>query len=157
MTSLAKSQENLNMLATAATQQLKQTNPLLSKMDADYYKANKAKKQEASSPTQGKPMPSNPQLKSQVRTSANTSALNVSATKRPTSVRKRGGGVKTNPVKPFEKPNRQGSGRRGNRPQARGGITFQKPQPSGSNKRAEISKRRSMMNFFLISLPNIII
>jgi hypothetical protein len=43
MTSLAKSQENLNMLATAATQQLKQTNPLLSKMDADYYKANKAR------------------------------------------------------------------------------------------------------------------
>ena len=31
------------MLATAATQQLKQTNPLLSKMDADYYKANKAR------------------------------------------------------------------------------------------------------------------
>ena len=109
-------------------------------------KALIAKKQEASSPTQGKPMPSNPQLKSQVSTSANTSALNVSATKRPTSVRKRGGGVKTNPVKPFEKPNRQVSGRRGNRPQARGGITFQKPQPSGSNKRAEMSKRRSMMN-----------
>ena len=109
-------------------------------------KALIAKKQEASSPTQGKPMPSNPQLKSQVKTSANTSALNVSATKRPTSVRKRGGGVKTNPVKPFEKPNRQVSGRRGNRPQARGGITFQKPQPSGSNKRAEMSKRRSMMN-----------
>ena len=123
----------------------------LSKMDQkrrtkEMFQKRQAKKQEASSPTQGKPMPSNPQLKSQVRTSANTSALNVSATKRPTSVRTRGGGVKTNPVKPFEKPNRQVSGRRGNRPQVKGGITFQKPQPSGSNKRAEMSKRRSMMN-----------
>ena len=56
--------------------------------------------------------------------------------------RVRGGGVPSNPVKPFEKPSPQVSGNRGNRPEVKGGITFKKPTPSVSNKRAEMSKRR---------------
>ena len=59
--------------------------------------------------------------------------------------RVKGGGVPTNPVKPFEKPAPQVSGRRDNRPQMKGGITFKKPTPSVSNKRAEMSKRRREM------------
>ena len=61
--------------------------------------------------------------------------------------RVRGGGVPSNPVKPFEKPSPQVSGNRGNRPEVKGGITFKKPTPSASNKRAEASKaRREMQN-----------
>ena len=59
--------------------------------------------------------------------------------------RVRGGGVSSNPVKPFEKPSPQVSGRRENRPEVKGGITFKKPTPSVSNKRAEMSKRRREM------------
>ena len=61
--------------------------------------------------------------------------------------RVRGGGVSSNPVKPFEKPSPQVSGNRGNRPEVKGGITFKKPTPSASNKRAEAAKsRREMQN-----------
>ena len=61
--------------------------------------------------------------------------------------RVRGGGVSSNPVKPFEKPAPQVSGQRDNRPEVKGGITFKKPTPSASNKRAEMSqKRREMQN-----------
>ena len=59
--------------------------------------------------------------------------------------RVRGGGVSSNPVKPFEKPSPQVSGNRGNRPEVKGGITFKKPTPSASNKRAEMSNRRREM------------
>ena len=44
--------------------------------------------------------------------------------------RVRGGGVSSNPVKPFEKPAPQVSGRRDNRPQMKGGIEIKKPTPS---------------------------
>ncbi len=61
--------------------------------------------------------------------------------------RVRGGGVSSNPVKPFKKPAPQVSGQRDNRPEVKGGITFKKPTPSASNKRAEMSqKRREMQN-----------
>ena len=61
--------------------------------------------------------------------------------------RVRGGGVSSNPVKPFKKPEPQASGQRDNRPEVKGGITFKKPTPSASNKRAEMSqKRREMQN-----------
>jgi len=47
------------------------------------FQAKRAERRKPMGDTQGKSMPSNPQLKSQVKTSANTSALNVSATRRP--------------------------------------------------------------------------
>ena len=56
--------------------------------------------------------------------------------------RVRGGGVSSNPVKPFEKPSPQVSGNRGNRPEVKGGITFKKPTPSSSNKGAEMSIKK---------------
>ena len=59
--------------------------------------------------------------------------------------RVRGGGVSSNPVKPFEKPSPQVSGRRENRPEVKGAITYKKPTPRGSNKRAEMSQKRREM------------
>ena len=49
--------------------------------------------------------------------------------------RVKGGGVATNPVKPFEKPAPQVSGNRGNRPKMKGGITFEKPTVQGAQGR----------------------
>ena len=51
--------------------------------------------------------------------------------------RVRGGGVPSNPVKPFEKPAPQVSGNRGNRPQMKGGITFKKPTVQGAQGRTK--------------------
>ena len=51
--------------------------------------------------------------------------------------RVRGGGVPSNPVKPFEKPAPQVSGNRGNRPQMKGGITFEKPTVQGAQGRTK--------------------
>jgi len=59
--------------------------------------------------------------------------------------RVRGGGVSSNPVKPFEKPKPQVSGNRDKKPEVKGGITFKKPTPSSSNKRAEAAKKRREM------------
>jgi len=56
--------------------------------------------------------------------------------------RVKGGGVPTNPVKPFEKPAPQVSGNRGNRPQMKGGIEIKKPMggAQGRTKRPEPEK-----------------
>ena len=67
--------------------------------------------------------------------------------------RVRGGGVSSNPVKPFEKPAPQVSGQRDNRPEVKGGITFKKPTPSGSNKRAEMSIKRRGDKKFVFNKP----
>ena len=53
--------------------------------------------------------------------------------------RVKGGGVPTNPVKPFEKPAPQVSGNRGNRPQMKGGIEIKKVATMGLNL-SDISK-----------------
>ena len=45
--------------------------------------------------------------------------------------RVRGGGVSSNPVKPFEKPSPQVSGNRGNRPEMKGGIDIKIKKPMG--------------------------
>ena len=54
--------------------------------------------------------------------------------------RVKGGGVATNPVKPFEKPAPQVSGNRGNRPKMKGGITFEKPTVQGAQGRTKSPK-----------------
>ena len=54
--------------------------------------------------------------------------------------RVKGGGVATNPVKPFEKPAPQVSGNRGNRPKMKGGITFEKPTVQGAQGRTKRPK-----------------
>ena len=46
------------------------------------FQAKRAERRKPMGMTQGKPMPSNPQLKTQTKTSSNTSALNVSSTKK---------------------------------------------------------------------------
>ena len=51
--------------------------------------------------------------------------------------RVRGGGVSSNPVKPFEKPAPQVSGRRDNRPQMKGGIEIKKPTVQGAQGRTK--------------------
>ena len=51
--------------------------------------------------------------------------------------RVKGGGVATNPVKPFEKPAPQVSGQRDNRPEVKGGITFKKPSVQGAQGRTK--------------------
>ena len=60
--------------------------------------------------------------------------------------RVKGGGVATNPVKPFEKPAPQVSGNRGNRPQMKGGIEIKKPMggAQGRTKRPEPEIKKSM-------------
>jgi len=45
--------------------------------------------------------------------------------------RVRGGGVSSNPIKPFEKPSPQVSGRRENRPEMKGGIDIKIKKPMG--------------------------
>ena len=48
--------------------------------------------------------------------------------------RVRGGGVSSNPVKPFEKPSPQVSGNRGNRPEMKGGIDIKIKKPMGGSQ-----------------------
>jgi len=48
--------------------------------------------------------------------------------------RVRGGGVSSNPVKPFEKPSPQVSGNRGNRPEMKGGIDIKIKKPMGGTQ-----------------------